>query len=263
MRELITVDAFRHRKDILWKVALIVIAVIAVMNGGIFFLAKVLTDEEEFLQLLCGRSMFGSGYSISGNVGLLTVLFAGVIVCKDFSMGTIRNKMIRGYSRDKIFLSGLLVNCVAVVLFVTINVLVLFGAITLALGYGAPFDLAELGEMCKIVLCGTMLYLAMSALVTLLAFSTQSTVMTIVIYIAIILGMDIVYVTLQTMVNLGTLPEVFGKIVGLLPSQQCMELVEIGTLGAKDVLRIVLANAIYTVVFAGMGLMIFRKRDVK
>lgn len=56
-----------------------------------------------------GKAMLGSIFGLSSNMGLIFPIFAVLLVYKDVSDGTIRNKVISGNSRTKIFFSHYIV----------------------------------------------------------------------------------------------------------------------------------------------------------
>jgi hypothetical protein len=75
-----------------------------------------------------------SCFSLMNYGSVLIFIFMTVHTTKDFSQGTIRNKIVAGYSRAKIYFSSLVVSvCVLFVLFLTtsgISTLINIGKIT-------------------------------------------------------------------------------------------------------------------------------------
>ncbi len=107
MGNLLKTDLKRIIKDKLFLIICIIGAVMAVFTP---LLNKLLADninidgEIEFF-IVTAKYLFFNSFSATNNFGLLLPIFVTIIIFKDFSHGTIRNKIICGNSRLKIFLS--------------------------------------------------------------------------------------------------------------------------------------------------------------
>ncbi len=110
MVNLLKTDLKRIIKDKLFLIICIIGAVMAVstplMNKLLMDSIESITSvEEEGLFVITAKSLFFDSFSVTSNFGLLLPIFVTIILFKDFSHGTIRNKIICGKSRLKIFFS--------------------------------------------------------------------------------------------------------------------------------------------------------------
>lgn len=263
MRNLLAADFYRYRKDILTKVALILIVVFACFTCGLYFVLDKLTageDIEMVENILCGRYLYGATFSIGSDMGLIIPIFAGAIVCKDFSMGTIRNKIIRGYGRDQIFLSHFLTSIsfgsIMFLLYAFVNLS--FGSLLLGYAPGA-IDGEEILFLFVSAFSGIVIYSSMAALVTMIATITGSMGLSIVFYIAFTLGVSL----LQGIVSLiPNVPELITNLMTYLPGNLAYAVAE-GSKEWADYGKSVLVSVILLLAFGIVGMTLFRKKDQK
>ena len=111
MLELLKVDFKRVLRDKLFLVVCILSGVFALTTPLLYLLIFKLAgagDLEELALLgvsVNGKSQFFDFFSLANNLGLIAPVLLAVALCKDFSHGTIRNKIICGKSRTKIYFS--------------------------------------------------------------------------------------------------------------------------------------------------------------
>lgn len=264
MRNLLSADFYRYRKDILLKVAFILIAFFVAMNCGLYALLKNMVDDESMLgdmaDIICGRYLYGAAFSVGSNVGIVIPIFAGAIVCKDFSMGTIRNKIIRGYDRKQIYMSHFITSIAFGAVLFAIYALANLGFGSLLLGYSSGGFDAEQGKFLAVSLIGGMLvFAAMSAIVTLFATSTGSMGLSIVLYVAIILGLSII----ETVVMMiPKVPKFIKTIVESLPSSLYAQVCS-GGVDWEYYTRNIVISIVLIVLFCIGGMIIFRNKDQK
>jgi len=126
MRNLLRADFFRIFKHKLSLVSLIIAVVFPVALAGIFFgLKKLLTFgdadvETDLGMLLNAHAVVSSTFSFTNNFGIVMPIFATIIIMADINSGTIRNKIILGYSRHKIFASHFLTSLVYCLVLMTV-----------------------------------------------------------------------------------------------------------------------------------------------
>ena len=117
MLNLLKADLKRAVKDKLFFVLLIIAGVFALttplINRALFLLIDI--EGEEGIEMLGleinAKTIFFSSFSPSNNFGLILPIMVAIILCKDFSQGTMRNKIICGNSRASIYFS-LLATCI-------------------------------------------------------------------------------------------------------------------------------------------------------
>ena len=107
MRSLLKTDLRRIFKDKLFLVVCILGTVLAFFTPLLYKgLATVIGVQDELLGLLAdSKSMFFSAFAPGTNFGFILPILLSLVLCKDFGYGTVRNKIICGKSRAKIFFS--------------------------------------------------------------------------------------------------------------------------------------------------------------
>lgn len=264
MRKLIALDLYRIRKDILLKVSFILIGIFVLLNVGMNFGIKILVENEleeldSVVMLLSGRYLFGASFSMGSNMGIMIPIFAAAICCKDFSMGTIRNKMICGYTRTQIYVShyicGLIYTCALMLIYAFANL----GFGTLVLGYGERFDGEQLLFLLVTTLVGLSIYCLLGSIAIMLATMTGNLGLSIVIYIAFSIGFSLISAALTLWPHL---PKLLEKLVAVLPDT-LVNSIAVGATSWKEYWLGILLNVLFAAVLGIFGWLCFRKKDLK
>lgn len=117
MGRLIKAFLFKMTRDIAFRVVLIIGVGLAVLMTGLFFLMDLamgsLSEEAELgMKFLSGPNMLLSAFNPVDNFGLAIPISLITFVCLEFTQGAIRNKIIAGHSKFRIYgslyLSGLI-----------------------------------------------------------------------------------------------------------------------------------------------------------
>ncbi len=270
MFDLIVTDIKRVIKDKLFLVVCIIAVVLGasmpLLNRAVFGALDALEFVDEIG--LDAKSMFFSAFLPSSDLGLLAPILLGVAICKDFTHGTVRNKIISGKSRTQIFFSMLITTCV-----VLYGVVLLYALVTLAVALcffdyqAAPFTAGDFGYLMLSVLFSMLIYVFISALVSLFAVLMRSTGLMVVMYIAVNFFFSIVggvtsvaqaFADPKNKLSYGAL-EFFNKVnvftSGIIGSSD--------SYAAKDVLYIVLPTVVGGALLTLLGWFIFKKKDLK
>lgn len=111
MKALLKTDFRRLSKNKLVYVLLILALVLPAISTGMLYYLMLFLGEGDlgFLPSLASEHYMQS-FSLLNNIGLMTMIFVTLIIAKDFSEFTIRNKIIAGYSRVQIYFSVLIIN---------------------------------------------------------------------------------------------------------------------------------------------------------
>ena len=170
MLNLLKTDLKRVFKDKLFLILCIIAAAFAIFNPLVYKLLFAMVDMVEELDMaIDAKTLCFTSFSPGNNLGLIMPIFAALVLCKDFSQGTIRNKIICGKTRTQIFLS-MLITC-AIVMCV---VMFFHGILTLLFSrvffeyQAAPFTWGSLGYMLLSFGLEMLVYVFMAALLTLL-----------------------------------------------------------------------------------------------
>lgn len=191
MLNLLKTDLKRVFKDKLFLILCIIAAGFAFFNPVVYKVLFLLVDMEEMETMGLGmaidaKTLFFTSFSPGNNLGLIMPIFAALVLCKDFSQGTVRNKVISGKTRAQIFLSMLL-TCVAVMCVV----MLLHGVLTLLISLlffeyqAGGFTWGALGYALLSLGFEMLVYVLIAALLSLFIVWTKNAGLAIVLYVAI------------------------------------------------------------------------------
>lgn len=281
MLKLLKVDLKRVFKDKLFLVMGILALAFAVATPLLYvviFSSLGLNTDEMSMTLealgmsINAKSMFFQSFSLGNNLGLILPVLLAIILCKDFSHGTVRNKIISGKSRTSIFLSMYTV-CFSVLF----GVMVLHALLTMLVSLiffpyqSTDFVASDIGYFLLSLLFEALLYAFVSALVSFLCACTKNMGLAIVSYVAIVMIMSVV----TSMLQVGALMvPVAGD--GYSAIQKVLEFLQdvnpfnfaavigVGTeYSAREVLCCILSPAILSAGITLLGIFKFNKKDIK
>lgn len=219
-------------------------------------------------------------------IGFLTAAFVSLFVGTEYSDGTIRNKLIIGHSRVSIYFSNLITCSVACLLMCLAYLLP-------ALAAGIPLcgvETADFRSLVGMAVCSFIMSLAFTSLCTLVGMICQNKAMTAVITILSVCLLFVASVYISAKLNepetypeisalseegtvistrevpnpgyvRGTQRQVYEFLNDFLPTGQSVILTRGDTEAATPLLPVYSAGI--TAAAAGIGIIIFRKRDIK
>lgn len=266
MLNLLRADFYRIKKDIVLIIALILLVIFALMLPLLYYAMSIVGgDSLAELEAIgmsisfSGKSVFVSSMSLTNNFGLILPVLIGILVCRDFTTGTVRNKIISGHSKASVYLShAVSAAATGAALFALYSLLSLaFGV--LILGYGSEFNSGELIYLIKTLLMGILIFAAVISLAVFFSAITRNTGVTIVLQI---------FSSLFIMV-LGTVPMMLPNVPGWLenllkfnPAYQ-INVVASGTVSNEIFIISLISSAAYIAILTLAGTLIFRKADQK
>jgi len=182
MSGLLKADFFRVMKSKLTLVLLILVAAFPVLITLMYLVMAWMMGEGSIAEMMgyfSANTMISGAYSLTNNIGLVIPAFAGILICSDFSNGTLRNKVVTGSRRWEIYLSHLIVSVVFSVVMITLYTLITAGLSLLFFKFSAEgIDMAE--EVLYWSVTGTMGFVYMATVATFFAMVTRSTAPTII-----------------------------------------------------------------------------------
>lgn len=201
MGNLLSSDLRRIRKDKLMMVALIIAVVFSVVTPLLYFAIFQGIDDTTTELLGIGTSaknLFFAAFNIGNDLGLIAPLLIAIILFKDFSFGTIRNKIIAGKSRSSIFLSMYASCLIAVVVVTLVYAFLTLGVSLLLFPYqDSAFLWSDLWYFLSSMVLELVLYFFVAALVCYVTVSSKNVGLVIVKYLGIVMGVTIVTSILQ------------------------------------------------------------------
>ena len=157
--------------------------------------------EEMLAGYITAKGQFFSSFSFGNNLGLIAPLLIGIILYKDFSFGTIRNKIISGHSRTSIFLSNFIVCLTMLFGIILAHALLTLGISLPFFEYQTtPFKIADFWYLLESLLFELLVYTFVAAFISWLCAKMNNIGMIIVMYIAVVLGFTMIASILQVVI---------------------------------------------------------------
>jgi ABC-type transport system involved in multi-copper enzyme maturation permease subunit len=164
-------------------VLLAVVAAWAALSGLSMLLLDTLASDPSMnigtvLFGVVGKNAMPATFTNITNLGLIFGIIAALAVTGDFTSDTIKNTVMYSYSRTKIFASKMILQAVAICIFLLVYSAVLTLIYTLEGGWGEPFTLSSLWEdVIKVFLSGLFISYAVAAFINFFAFTTKNAVL--------------------------------------------------------------------------------------
>lgn len=274
MTKLLKSDFKRVLKDKLFLVMCILAVVFALITPLLykFLLSAANTDMTELLgDFASAKSIFFASFAAGDNLGLIVPVLISIVLCKDFSFGTVRNKIISGKSRISIFMSMFTVCAVFLCVIMLLHALLSLAVSLMFFDYqAAPFESSDLIYLLVSVAFELLIYVFVAALVCWLCVTMKNVGLVIVLYVAINLVLTMIAAILQVSIEVLQMGEANSSTIEVLEFFQRINLfnssMTIGTsteYATKDVLYIVLPALAGILGLLGLGALKFKKKDLK
>ncbi len=277
MTRLIRSDFKKFFKDKLFLVVCILAVVFAVITPLLYIVLFSSVGEMDAMteQMLSGyvtaKGQFFACFSFGNNLGLIAPLLIGIILCKDFSYGTVRNKIISGHSRQSILFSNFIVCTTGL-----FGIILAHALLTLAISLPffdyqpTPFTTADFWYLLESLLFVLLVYIFAGAFVSWLCVTMKNIGTVIVMYIAVVFGFTMIGSILQAVLMVLTLLPDMETTVNVLEFFNRVNIfTSSATIGlgtayeTKDVLYYVLPPVVGTAALLGHGMWKFRRKDLK
>ena len=274
MTGLLKSDFRRVLKDKL----LIVVGILAVVFAitlpllyAVLFSTADLLDTAILGNIFSAKTLFFSSFSIGNNLGLVAPVLLAIILCKDFSFGTIRNKIIAGKSRTQIFMSLFITCAVVLIVVMTIHALITLGISLIFFDYQeTAFTFGDFGYFLASLGFEVLDLLFVAALLAWLCANMKNVGLVIVLYIAIAMALVLAGSILQTVIGVLQMSPDNEKLLSVLEFFNRINIgsaamyIGVGTsYTLKDVLYLVIPPVVGIAGFLGYGLLGFNKKDLK
>ena len=276
MAKLLKVDLKRIFKDKLLLVVAIIGVVLALTTPLIYkfiYLFLGVDDTGLLGSLLSIKTMFYSSFSLSNNIGFIIPVFLLIIMSKDFSYGTIRNKIISGSSRTNVFLS-MFISCSIVIVLAMLAYAALNGLLTVALFSNEMAAITKEGVLYFVLSISfeILIYIFIAALLSFINVFAKNAGLKIILYVALAFGLIMIYSIVQ--VSMSVL------IINGTENQLLIDLLEAllklnvfysnaGIIGAvdkyiaEDIIYISVSTILGTGLFVFLGIVSMNKKDIK
>lgn len=274
MNELLRIDFRRVLKDkllIVVGILAVVFALITPVLYAILFSGEEMLNDPMFANMVSAKSMFFQSFSMGNNLGLIAPILLAIVLRKDFSFGTIRNKIITGKSRSNIYLSLFTVCSVVLIAVVLISAFITLGVSLIFFDYqGTDFTSADLGYFMASLGLDILVLLFMAAMLSWLCSVANNVGTVIVLYVAISFGLILIGSVTQVVIALSdylggneTVIEIV-KFIDRINIGNFVSYIGMGTeYTLKDILYFTIPSVTGIAFFTGLGLLKFNKRDLK
>ena len=268
MLNLYITDLKKIIKDKLFLVTCILGIVFTLMTPVLYkALFEVLGVGEILGDLIDAKTLTFSAFSTSGNLGFIMPILIAIIVCKDFSQGTVRNKIISGKSRAQIYLSHLLSSATVICILMLLHaVLTLLFSLCFFSYQSTAFTAKDFGYLMASFGLEMIVYFAISAIVTFIATSSKNIGSCIILYLAVSFVASIIGSVLMVAVAFVE-PESTGYyVMEFINSINIFSSTSIGLGTSYTLKQLIYALAgpvIFGVGSTFMGILIFAKKDLK
>ncbi len=268
MRNLYITDLKRIFKDKLFLVTCILATVFALinplLNKAIF---ELLGINDLLGSIANSKSMLFTAFAPGDNLGLILPILICIIVCKDFSQGTVRNKIISGKPRLVIYVSHLLASATIVCGIMLLHGLLTLGVALMFFPYQeTAFTFGDFGYLMLSLLFEMFTYFAVSAIVTFIATNSKNMGVCIVLYLAVCMGFSIVGAIFQVSIFLVEYESTAYKVLEFINALNLYTSNFIGqgtTYNLKQVLYILMSPAIMIAGSTLLGIKMFLRKNLK
>ena len=274
MRELIQADLKRVIKDkllLVLAILAVVFALITPLTFALVFSVIDVSEEPMLAALVSAKGLFFQSFSMTNNMGFIAPVLLAIVLYKDFSYGTVRNKIISGKSRSQIFLSTFIVCSLVLVCLIMLSAFITLGVSLIFFDYQeGAFAAADLGYFFASLGFELLVLLFMSALLSLLCTCSKNLGIAIVLYLAFTFALtlvgsftQVIGAVAQTFVESELLTKVINVIDRLNVGMSTSYIGTGDSYSLSDVLYLTLPALSGIAAFLGLGLVSFNKKDLK
>ncbi len=277
MRELLKADFRRVIKDKLLIVMGILALVFAVITPALYavIMGFVGTEDPIVGEMLAtsfsAKGMFFNAFLIGDNLGLVAPVLLAIVLWKDFSYGTVRNKIISGKSRHAIFFSMFCVSSVVLIATMLFHAFATLGFSLIFFEYQAdPFVAADFWYLIESVLFEILVLLTVSAILSWLCAVMKNLGLVIVMYVAIsfLLVMasgiiTVIVMVLETMEGNELAIEILNVVNRINFSANSSYIGQGTKYALEDVFYLTIPALVTTVSLIAHALYCFHRKDLK
>lgn len=268
---------FKISRDLTFRITLIIGAGIAVFMALLYALLDFSVDLEG-VKMLTGQGMLVNSMSPVQNYGIAIPVNLITFTCLEFSQGTIRNKIIAGHSKAKIyaslFLSGLIFAFLLLGVYLGICTALgsIFGGfdldtVTMA---GTGYGMFSAKYILQMLLACVVTYISIVSFTIFFAtlFRSIGPSIPVVMILLMICYLGATIVSAMDLLEMPGLDVIINvmKVINPLYALGCSPSLDANGrffLENDVVIYAVVINLVYATIFFIGGLFIFKKRDVK
>ena len=269
MLNLIKTDLKRILKDKLFLVICIICGVFALLTPLLLYaVGSIAGDAAQMLGMsMDAKTLFFQAFNPVNDFGLVASVLFCIILCKDYSQGTVRNKIISGKSRKSVYVSAFTACSIVLCGMMLVYALLTLGVSLLLFEYQAtPFTANDFGYAVVTITFKLLTFVVVSALVTFLSVAMKNAGLCIVMYIAVTMLMSVIGASFSVVLPMVVDNEVLKVLVEFVVKTNVFLSTVTGsgvTYSGLDVAYVLLSHVIYFALFFVFGLIVMKKKDIK
>lgn len=268
MRQLLS---FELRKLVRSKSIYICLIVMVCLKIIGVVIAKATMDMFDGFQSMVDMDEMGGMFSYSGikyllsacngsNMWIFMAIFVTIFICTDFTEGTMKNIVARGFGRDKIFFAKSIVICIGSILFGIVSMLVGFLSGSIAFGVGKGFS-GSMAVALLVQLLALMAYTMMNVLLAVL-FGKLGGAITLGIIIPLVYPLLIQLLDILIVLVADDPSKVRNDFFSRFTvGTNLSKISDIGASGSDIVFAAVIFG-VYISLFTLLGILVIRKKEV-
>ena len=195
---------------------------------------------------LAAKSALGVSYT------LLVCIFVSIFACEDYSMGTLKNIIGKGYSRMQVLFSKYLTSLIVVLVMAAVNILVGFAIGQIAFGDG---DILVEDNVALIFLGQFLVIIASHALYFFVAYSMGRIGPAIAINIVAPTAVTLIFSIIDVVINKSDFSVTYYWIDGILTNLATVKTLE------QYIIPGIILSVVYTAIFDGLAILVASKKQ--
>lgn len=263
MKNLLLSDLYRLMKSKSFYICSLIAAALLVLNIFIMnWSTKLIESLENGMPPMIMPFSDGLSYGVSsfsdGNVHLFIAIFTAIFITTEFVHGTMKNAVSKGFSRTHIYLSKLITMVIAILIMLFVNFIFSTIAATFILGNFGEITGILIGNSLKIIGIELLLHIALTSVFVMIAMIIRNNAATIAINIIGVLSfVSLIYIALEYLFKKTIEFSKFSLLSNI--RFYYLNTTAIGT----DYLRSFLVGLIFFGLTTALGILAFRRMDVK
>lgn len=263
MNKLLKADFYRILKSKLFLIVAIIAVGLPLLTVLVYLAVdKILVVSADYTGIsglnMSGRALISESFVLSSNIGIILPIFITIFIAMDVSNGTLRNKIIAGRSRTVIYFSHLISASVISATLALVSALLFMAFTCLVFGYGAPMDGAEVVRLVYFLVTGVLTFCFSACISTAITLCVKSSAPAVIISTLVGMGLSIV----SSLVHSAD-PMLNKQWFCLIPTYTNTQFLAGGVFPAASFWLGVLSYLLFGTVITLVGLVLFKKKDIK
>lgn len=232
-------------------IAIAILVLVFPLASG-FLYGVVLKSLDNGIISVTAQAAFLGSFNPLNNLGLIFLIFMLIIIMADFSQNTIRNKVIVGYSKNKIYLASTIFTLSIAFIVVTIFTFLTYLIVGMVIGFGDT-KFTETLQYWAVLIFATM---SLYAFVQFTVYVFKSLGASLGVIFGSLLGILLIFGIL----SISMAPDARRIVVTVIP---LLQLTYIMPLQDIHILWMILTSVLFTAAIIILGLFLNKRLDYK